>query len=138
MPAPRPPIDDKSWPLEHVPESARMARRIATQALKAWEVPEEAQQIALLVVSELVTNAVEHAQAPIALHLHRRRADRELWIGVTDGGPAEEEGAWTTSCTPDEHGRGLALVESLTEDHGTYSHVMPPATTHWARLPAVA
>ncbi|MFD9624021.1 ATP-binding protein [Streptomyces virginiae] len=130
------PADDESWPLEHTPQAASAARQITRQVLGAWETSEEAEQAALLVVSELVTNAVEHAQAPVVLHLHRQHAYGQLWVGVTDGGPAEaeEEGAWTTSCTPDEHGRGLTLVEALSEIHGT--HTTRVGSTRWARLHA--
>ncbi|OKJ46896.1 hypothetical protein AMK27_39565 [Streptomyces sp. CB02009] len=136
IPAPGQPAEDKSWPLEHSPEAARTARRVTSETLHGWNVPEGTEQTTLLVASELVTNAVEHAQAPIVLHLSRQHADDQLWIGVTDGGPADQEGAWTTSCTPDEHGRGLILVESLTDDYGILTHATTPATTRWARLPA--
>ncbi|MFE5549486.1 ATP-binding protein [Streptomyces sp. NPDC056534] len=88
----------------------------------------------LLVVSELVTNAVEHAEPPFALHLHRERAGSRVWVGVTDGGPAEAEGAWTASCTDDEHGRGIAIVDILADAHGIRTHA--GGSTHWARIPA--
>ncbi|MCX5233236.1 ATP-binding protein [Streptomyces sp. NBC_00233] len=88
----------------------------------------------LLVVSELVTNAVEHAAPPLALHLHRERAGSRVWVGVTDGGPAVQEGAWTASCADDEHGRGLTIVDTLAESHGTRTH--SSGTTHWARIAA--
>ncbi|MFF8513632.1 ATP-binding protein [Streptomyces sp. NPDC015492] len=136
FPAPRPPADDKSWSLDHSPEAARAARSITAEALHEWGIPEEAEQITLLVVSELVTNAVEHARAPIVLHLYREHSAGQLWIGVTDGGPAEHRGTWTTSCAPDEHGRGLMLVETLTDSHGRHTHSTSAATTHWAFLAA--
>ncbi len=87
----------------------------------------------LLVVSELVTNAVEHAQGPLHLHLHRTEADGHVWIGVSDGGPAPRDGEWTRSCTTDEHGRGLAVVAALAEHHGTRTWT-GGHTTHWARI----
>ncbi|MFI8829349.1 ATP-binding protein [Streptomyces sp. NPDC053431] len=131
----RPLLEDRSWPLEHRPEAAADARHHARDLLEDWRVPDEAVDEVLLVVSELVTNAVEHARAPIALHLHREHAGRRIWVGVTDGGPALRDGSWTRSCAPDEHGRGLALVEALCEACGTRTHAAGH-TTHWARLTA--
>ncbi|MEV0181691.1 ATP-binding protein [Streptomyces sp. NPDC050625] len=45
---------------------------------------------ALLIVSELVTNAVVHAQPPVRLSL-LLRVDHTLLIEVTDGGPGAVE-----------------------------------------------
>lgn len=139
--APRPvrsalpqPEDDGSWSLEHQPEAAGSARRIAREVLDHWDVPEDTEEAALLVVSELVTNAIEHAKAPVVLHLHRERTDRRVWVGVSDGGPASEEGSWTSSCSDDEHGRGLTLVKALAQSHGSRRH--DSGTTYWARMSA--
>ncbi len=118
-----------TWPLEHTPEAAGQARRVTRACSQAWELDEDGREAVLLVVSELVTNAVEHAQAPVHLHLHHSDTDGRVWIGVSDGGPAERDGAWTR----DEHGRGLAVVEALAEIHGTRTH-LGGHTTHWARI----
>lgn len=40
--------------------------------LGRWNVAPEGRDRVLLVVSELVTSAVEHAEPPIALHLNRK------------------------------------------------------------------
>jgi len=138
IPTQRPPSDDGRWPLQHRPEAASDARHLAQDLLEDWHLAEDAQDGVLLVVSELVTNAVEHALAPVVLHLHHEHTDHRIWIGVTDGGPAPRDGAWTRSCTHDEHGRGLAVVEAIAEIHGTRTH--PGGhTTHWARInPAAA
>jgi anti-sigma regulatory factor (Ser/Thr protein kinase) len=122
-----------SQALEHRPVAAGAARAITRTVLEDWHVDQDAAQSVLLVVSELVTNAVEHALPPVTLHLYRDRAAEVVWVGVTDGGPAQDDGAWTSSCTREEHGRGLALVEVLASSHGTRPH--PGGTaTHWALL----
>ncbi|MFJ9753055.1 ATP-binding protein [Streptomyces chartreusis] len=131
---PHRPADDAEWRLEHRPEAAGQARRLARALLAGWNTPEDEAEAAVLVISELVTNAIEHADPPLVLHLHRRRADQRVWIGVTDGGPAAEDGAWSASCTQDEHGRGLYLVKALTQDHGMHRHTN--GTTYWARMAA--
>ena len=127
------PAVEGSWALEHAPQAAAAARRITRSCVGAWEIGDDYAQSVLLVVSELVTNAVEHAQAPVTLHLYHTDCDERVWIGVSDGGPAQRDGAWTRSCARDEHGRGLAVVEALTEIHGTRAH-LNGHTTHWARL----
>lgn len=133
IPAPRQPVEnDVTWPLPHRPEAPAAARHSIETILHDWHVDSETADAAVLVVSELVTNAVEHAQPPLALHVHRERSGSRVWVGVTDGGPAPHDGAWTSSCTADEHGRGMDIVDMLTEAHGTHNH--PHGATHWARL----
>ncbi|MCX2185777.1 ATP-binding protein [Streptomyces sp. SKN60] len=135
VPAPRKPIDDDvAQALEHRPEAAAEARHTTQTVLEAWRVGSETIDAVVLVVSELVTNAVEHARAPLSLHLHRERSGGRVWVGVTDGGPAPHDGAWTSSCTQDEHGRGLSIVSMLADVHGVRSHA--GGATHWARLTA--
>ncbi|MFI6449820.1 ATP-binding protein [Kitasatospora sp. NPDC050543] len=121
------------WLLPHRPEAAATARRITNAALDEWGIDDEATAHALLVVSELVTNAVEHALPPVALHLERPRDDGTLHIEVDDGGPADNEGTWVASCTPEEHGRGGGIVARLASAHGT--RVLPRGVTYWADLP---
>ncbi|MGW2025255.1 ATP-binding protein [Streptomyces decoyicus] len=118
--------------LAHRPEAVGHARRIVQSVLNAWCIDDDAAHSVLLVVSELVTNAVEHAQPPLALHLRREKTGLRVWVGITDGGPSARDGAWTASCAPDEHGRGLAVIEALAAAHGADSHA--GGTTHWARL----
>ncbi|MEU0375670.1 ATP-binding protein [Streptomyces sp. NPDC006283] len=136
--APRPADNhgDVTQALEHRPEAAAAARQVAGAALRDWQIAAEDVDAVLLVVSELVTNAVEHAQPPLALHLHRAHTGSRVWVGVSDGGTAQHDGAWTTSCADDEHGRGITIISALAEAHGMSTH--PGGTTHWARLHAAA
>ncbi|MEU9704493.1 ATP-binding protein [Streptomyces sp. NPDC047981] len=126
---------DVSHVLEHCPQVVAAARNAVRELMHSWKIGDP--DTVVLVVSELVTNAVEHACPPLTLRLHRDRAATGIWVGVTDGGPACEEGAWTSSCTEEEHGRGLGIVEALAESHGWYRHT-DGATTHWARLSAAS
>jgi anti-sigma regulatory factor (Ser/Thr protein kinase) len=101
--------------IEHGAVAVAVARRTARTVLTGWAVPEEAVHDAVLVVSELVTNAVEHALPPVALRLYRGEADGTaiIRVEVTDGGPAPQQGPWIASCGPEEHGRGARIVDSL-------------------------
>ncbi|MFD9466995.1 ATP-binding protein [Streptomyces sp. NPDC060027] len=129
------PSSSGTWLLAHHPSAAGTARRIATAVLNEWHIDGLAADSTVLIVSELVTNAVEHAQPPIALHLHHERVGQRFWIGLTDGGPAANEGAWTASCAEDEHGRGLGIVETLAESYGVHTH--SGGAIRWARLSSV-
>ncbi|MFF4427402.1 ATP-binding protein [Streptomyces sp. NPDC001549] len=122
--------------LPHHPESAGAARRITNTLLHEWDVDDETTHQALLVVSELVTNALEHALPPIVLHLQHPKDDGTLRIEVDDGGPANNKGTWTTSCAPEEHGRGVGIIAFLASAHGT--RILAHTVTYWAILPAAS
>ncbi|MFI1400655.1 ATP-binding protein [Streptomyces sp. NPDC020681] len=130
------PVDANTWRLEHQPQAAGAARDITAAVLASWHVDQETTETAMLVVSELVTNAIEHAQPPLALHLIHEHRHRQLRLEVTDGGSALREGDWTASCEPDEHGRGLSIVNAVATAHGAC--VYPGGATHWACLSTAA
>jgi anti-sigma regulatory factor (Ser/Thr protein kinase) len=124
------------WPLTHRPEAAGEARRITKEVLTRWSVAEGVADSVLLTVSELVTNAVEHAQPPLNFELSRDPGTRRVHIEVSDGGPASTDGDWAASCTRGEHGRGLEIIDQLTAAHGdrqASGHVI-----HWADVNARA
>jgi anti-sigma regulatory factor (Ser/Thr protein kinase) len=119
--------DDRivSWDLPAEPAVVADARAQAARQLAAWGL-EEASCTTELIVSELVTNAIRHAEPPIQL---RMILDRALSCEVSDG----------SSTTPhllcpdcyDEGGRGLLIVAQLTERWGT-RHT-PTGKTIWAQ-----
>jgi anti-sigma regulatory factor (Ser/Thr protein kinase) len=121
------------WSLPHRPEAAGTSRRLARTTLEEQGVSQDTVDQALLLVSELVTNAVEHACPPVMLSLTLSETDGAIRIEVSDGGPAKTEGAWTASCTSDEHGRGSGIIDILATAHG--EHTDPHGATHWAELP---
>jgi hypothetical protein len=84
---------------------------------------------ALLVVSELVTNAIRHGGAPIELRL--RHEPHQLVITVSDGAvtlPAPRDMDPTSAW-----GRGLHLVEAVTDRWG--AHPIGAGKTVWAIVP---
>ncbi|MFE4369620.1 ATP-binding protein [Streptomyces sp. NPDC056835] len=122
-----------SLSLDRGDHSCRRARQWARAALADWSHParDDIVDDALLVVSELVTNAVLHACGPIRAHLERR-PDGSVRIAVDDGGPAE-------SSRPHElagdHGRGLEVIAALAADHGrTTALPCPYRARSWATL----
>ncbi|MGW1376672.1 ATP-binding protein [Streptomyces sp. NPDC002446] len=128
----------EAWPLPHRPEAVREARRIVAETLRRWQASQETTDRAVLVVSELITNAVEHATPPLTLRLSRaeRTAEIRIHIEVTDGGPAATEGDWTASCTAAERGRGLTIIDRVANAHG--DRWQTGRASHWADLTAAA
>ncbi|MEU0965309.1 ATP-binding protein [Streptomyces sp. NPDC005917] len=119
-------------PLRHLPQAAGEARRITADTLTRWRVPEEVMESARLTVSELVTNAVEHARPPLTMELSRDAARRRMHVQVADGGPAAMEGDWAATGTGEEHGRGQMVIDGVTAAHGV--HQEAGRTIHWADL----
>ncbi|MFJ7962471.1 ATP-binding protein [Streptomyces sp. NPDC096324] len=103
--------------LYHRPESSRIARRFTRATLRAWAVDEVTADKVLLVVSELVTNAVVHALPPVTLRLSRPSA-HVVRAEVADGGPARAQESGNAHRAPEEHGRGSDIVVCLSVAHG--------------------
>lgn len=121
-----------TWTLPHRPEAAGRAREIADTFLTAERVDPRTADRVLLVVSELVTNAVEHARPPMALSMRHDPAARHVLVEVADGGPARRHGEWAASCSDGEHGRGLHIVELVAAAHG--NRPTAEGAVHWADL----
>ncbi|MEU9732746.1 SpoIIE family protein phosphatase [Streptomyces sp. NPDC048002] len=91
---------------------------------------------AVLVVSELVTNAVVHAGTDVELVCRMEEGTGAIVVEVGDRHPgrAPRDGAAEPDRGTPEYGRGLGLVARLSESWGvTYR---TGTKTVWARLPA--
>ncbi|MFJ4963207.1 hypothetical protein EES43_01285 [Streptomyces sp. ADI96-02] len=99
--------------LPHSRESVRTARAVTRSALAVWGVEESDSDGVLMVVSELVTNAVVHAEPPLCLHVAQSADHHTVCVTVADGGPAPVGPASHASFPGDEHGRGQDIVASL-------------------------
>ncbi|MFD7862862.1 ATP-binding protein [Streptomyces sp. NPDC057682] len=115
------------------PESVAGARRLTRARLDAWRLDGDTHEAAVLIVSELVTNAVVHtASDRVVCELHRLH--RGLRIAVQDqghqpGGPRLSAGG------DDEHGRGLLLVDALCSAWGSRDARGGSGRIVWAELP---
>ncbi|MFK4148678.1 ATP-binding protein [Streptomyces sp. NPDC004065] len=121
------------FPLPHAPGGVSAVRRRVSAVLCDWNLPAEAADDVLLVVSELVTNALVHARPPAVLHLWRVPADgcAVVRVEVTDQGAAVLPGP-SSSPDPDEHGRGLGIVNALSARCGVRRD--PGGTSRWAEV----
>jgi GAF domain-containing protein/anti-sigma regulatory factor (Ser/Thr protein kinase) len=102
-----------TWDIPADPAMVARARQLATGQLRAWGLA-RAECTTELVVSELVTNAIQHGAPPVQLRLIR---DHALICEVTDASSTAPH--LRRSRTLDEDGRGLLLVCDLTQSWGT-------------------
>ncbi|WP_328388471.1 ATP-binding protein [Streptomyces sp. NBC_00400] len=98
------------------PESVAVARRLVRCALTAWGLEELADDGAL-VVSELVTNAVQHARSEVIRLVVSRPGPGTVRIGVVDKSKAPPR--HRPPGNEDDSGRGLVLLAGLTAAWGT-------------------
>jgi PAS domain S-box-containing protein len=91
------------------------ARHFVQSSLERWDVPEAVTRDLALVTSELVTNAMVHGGAPVDLRL--QRTGTRVLLEVRD----DAAGSLPRPQDPDdddEHGRGLRIVETLSDEWG--------------------
>ncbi|MFE0329678.1 SpoIIE family protein phosphatase [Streptomyces sp. NPDC058960] len=105
----------ESWTVWRVPEAVRHARRFTRRTLRSWGVPEEADTV-LLVVSELVTNALVHTDGQVRLDL--TLSNHRLRVAVADSSPRTPVKP-TSIGWEATGGRGILLVEAMSDTWGT-------------------
>ncbi|MFF2652456.1 ATP-binding protein [Streptomyces sp. NPDC058045] len=108
------------------------ARETLRDQLAAWHVDGEVTDTAVLLLSELATNAVA-AKAPRDREFRVRfeLTGRELCLAVEDA--SDEKPAPRDAGPDDESGRGLALVSALADSWGVAPRTGVGKTV-WARL----
>ena len=115
------------------PEAAAAARRLAGARLQEWRLAADTYDAAILVVSELITNAVVHtASERVVCEL--RCLGRRLRIAVQDQGHLPG-GPRLSRTADDEHGRGLLLVDAMSSAWGSHDAGDASGRTVWAELP---
>jgi anti-sigma regulatory factor (Ser/Thr protein kinase) len=113
--------------LPALPRSPGCARRHAHAALSAWDIAPGVIETAVLLVSELVTNACRAAAAALgeaALPITQtlRYQSGRIIIEVLDPDPRPP--VLSHSGTDAESGRGLMLVDALSKE---WSYFFPPS-----------
>jgi serine/threonine-protein kinase RsbW len=104
-----------AYPLPNHPESVGRARAWVRIMLTTYG-HEDALDAALLVISELTTNAVQHAPGPEMIKIVCEADAGILTMGVIDYG--KRHPIMLDAGQDDEYGRGLALVDAIADDWG--------------------
>ncbi|MEU2658114.1 ATP-binding protein [Streptomyces sp. NPDC007325] len=133
--------------LAATPNAGAWARRHTVDVLQRWRFPAEGIEVARLLVSELATNAIQHAQptepseAAAAGSAGVGTIVLRLW--PTDGGiilavsdPDPRPPAPRAHDASASGGRGLVLIQAMANRWG-YSPTQPhPGKIVWAEIPA--
>ena len=115
------------WSLPHDTTAPGIARGLIAAALDEWPDPADV----VLVVSELVTNAVQHGSPPISLSL--RLAPGLARVSVMNARGASATQPRIVAAGADEpDGRGLVIVAALSTDWGWESD--GNSMTVWAEV----
>lgn len=124
---------DEQVTLPDGPEGASIARRATARAAELWRLDRELTETALLLVSELVTNAIRHGAPPVRLSLHLDRDPASLRVEVTDSSPAPPRVGSTVE--PDQTGgRGMLIVQQLAARWGSNISATRLGKTVWFEL----
>jgi anti-sigma regulatory factor (Ser/Thr protein kinase) len=126
--------------LTAVPATAHIARELVKEFCEVWGIPEETSYYATLVMSELVTNAIESSQ---------KIQELRPPLAVGFGAEIDESGnlvCWSWDTSPDmptleepedleEHGRGLQVIQNLCGP-GNFGVITPVGIgkTVWGRI----
>ncbi|MEU6513772.1 ATP-binding protein [Streptomyces sp. NPDC046978] len=93
------------------PASVRSARHIAEALLRRWDLCADDRYTAVLVVDELAANAAEHGHRRLTLRLDL--GPDVLRVRARDHGGGRRPARPGQDTDPDEHGRGLAIIDAL-------------------------
>ncbi|MET9258300.1 ATP-binding protein [Streptomyces sp. NPDC048182] len=110
--------DTAEWVFPAAPDAVRRARSLVRGTLRGWGI-DDVGDVAALLVSELVTNALRHATGPIGVRMERDPPglDGVLLVEVSD--PLPDPPRERVARPGDESGRGLYLVASSARRWGT-------------------
>jgi anti-sigma regulatory factor (Ser/Thr protein kinase) len=105
-----------------------VARHFVQQFAEDYRLGQAAELV--MIVSELVTNAIVHGAAPVRLTLLHR--DGETTIEVADGDAEIDRVKLRRVDRSEPGGKGLAVVASLANRWG--ARLSPPGKTVWATM----
>ena len=117
---------------EVVVEHGEHGPRQAREAVEHWARRSGVERLAddlVLIVSELVTNAVRYGAPPVRVEV--ALGDDLVTVAVVDAAP--QRPAVRQAGHDAEGGRGLLLIDLLAAEHGVRAD--PPGKAVWAALP---
>ncbi|MFI1222489.1 MULTISPECIES: ATP-binding protein [unclassified Streptomyces] len=121
--------DCAEWTFPAEPGSVRSARHAVRGTLGSWGLDAAVGDLAVLLVSELVTNSLRYASGPIGVRLVRSHPEGDLSLAdrlpvapglrVEVSDPLPDPPTERTAGPDDEGGRGLQLVACSARRWGT-------------------
>lgn len=144
---------EAEWTFSAELDSVRAARHAARDTLRAWKVPPAVCDVAVLLVSELVTNSLRYASGPVGVRLTLRAADpgpgsdpagspdpagpgtarRPVALLAEVSDPLPDPPTARPAGPDDEGGRGIQLVARSAQRWGTRRG--KTGKTVWFELP---
>ncbi|WP_326692298.1 MULTISPECIES: ATP-binding protein [unclassified Streptomyces] len=112
---------------DHEARWVERCRRIGTEKLRLWGMPSLIDDAQLL-ISELVTNGLQHGDGSSDLGVRFVVTAGRLLVAVEDGSPGKAQ--VRHAAAHDEAGRGMFLVAALATQWG----VSPDGSTTWFSL----
>jgi anti-sigma regulatory factor (Ser/Thr protein kinase) len=100
-----------------IPQSIRQARHDALRTLSSWGIEQDTIERAVLVISELATNAITHSASCCVRVWLRRLGRDEVEVSVSDR-QRQVRGEDLRPCraaADDETGRGLLIVHTIAD-----------------------
>ncbi|WP_405145076.1 ATP-binding protein [Sphaerisporangium sp. NBC_01403] len=116
------------WDLPHDLAIVGTTRSMVNATLSSWALQDLADDV-VLVVGELLANAIGYGKPPVRLSLWAETG--ELCVRVTDHGP--EQPRHLDLGIDADHGRGLTIVDALAHETGITQLPDTPGKTVWAR-----
>jgi anti-sigma regulatory factor (Ser/Thr protein kinase) len=120
-------LDREQQSFAAIPASARAARQFAAATLRRHGAPPKVIKDYALVVSELVTNIIEHGDGS-SMVISLDVANPDWWEVEVVGGSAAspstllQPDTWTVASADEASGRGLGIVRHLMDDIATHTN----------------
>lgn len=125
----RPELVRAWWHFEVDPRAPREARSYVRRVCSDWAIDDDACEAAEIVVTELVTNAVEHAASPSVVEVTRVAGSFRMTVRDFVSDPLPDAVLPPPSSV---RGRGLAMVAAVSRDWGVQTHA--DGKTVWSEL----
>lgn len=119
-------VDREQQSFAAIPASARAARQFVAATLRRHDAPPKLISDYALVVSELVSNIIEHGDGSTMV-ISLDVADPDWWEVEVVGGATTppitllQPDTWTVASADKESGRGLGIVRHLMDDIVTHT-----------------
>ena len=109
-----------SFDLPPTASGVRVARHVLLELMRAWAVPHDRDDAALL-MTELVTNVVDHVGGESGLTVEISAADDWLRIAVVDGSAVRPVVRELSLDHP--RGRGVRMIQQIADRWGADEHL---------------